>query len=45
MFKDIGYAIVFARDMDSMLSFWRDKVGLKARYTSGEWSKIEQVMQ
>ena len=41
MFKGIGYVIVFVRDMDSMLGFWQGKVGLKARYTSGEWSEIE----
>ena len=39
--RHVGYVIVFIRDMEAMLEFWRHKVGLRARYTSGEWSELE----
>ncbi len=41
MLRKIGYVIVYVRDMESSLEFWRDKVGLRERYTSEEWSELE----
>ncbi len=41
MLRKIGYVIVYVRDMESSLEFWRNKVGLRERYTSEEWSELE----
>ncbi len=40
MFSRVGYVIVFIRDMNLMLNFWK-KIGLNVRYSSGEWSELE----
>ncbi|NOZ31268.1 MAG: hypothetical protein GXO68_04905 [Crenarchaeota archaeon] len=40
MLNRVGYVIVYVRDMDSMVSFWRDKLGLKPSYVSSEWSEF-----
>ena len=41
MFKLVGYIIVFVRDMDTMLDFWRNRIGLQARYSSSKWSELQ----
>ena len=40
MFSRVGYVIVFVRDMNLMLNFWRN-IGLNVRYSSDEWSELE----
>ena len=40
MFSRVGYVIVFVRDMNLMLDFWK-KIGLNIRYSSDEWSELE----
>ncbi len=40
MFNRVGYVIVFVRDMNLMLNFWK-KIGLNVKYSSDEWSELE----
>ena len=40
LFSRVGYVIVFVRDMNLMLNFWK-KIGLNVRYSSDEWSDLE----
>ena len=40
MFQRISHVIVFVRDMDSMLDFWCNKIGLRVQHSSGEWSEL-----
>ncbi|MEB3860601.1 MAG: VOC family protein [Desulfurococcales archaeon] len=41
MLRHVGYIIVFVRDMDAMLDFWRNRIGLQPGYTSSEWSELQ----
>ena len=40
MLNRVGYVIVYVRDMDSMVAFWRDKLGFKPSYVSSDWSEF-----
>ncbi|MCE4619382.1 MAG: hypothetical protein F7C37_08135 [Desulfurococcales archaeon] len=40
MFSLVGYVIVFVRDMNLVLNFWK-KIGINVRYSSDEWSELE----
>ncbi len=37
MFDEITHAILYVRDMEASLSFWRDKVGLKPSFVGEKW--------
>jgi catechol 2,3-dioxygenase-like lactoylglutathione lyase family enzyme len=37
----LGYAIVFVRDMDRGVAFYRDVLGIPVRFADGEWSEFE----
>jgi len=37
----ISYAIVFVRDMQRSVAFYRDDLGLRLRFESSHWSELE----
>ena len=41
LLKRVGYVIVFVHDMSSMLGFWKDRIGVRVRYSSEDWSELE----
>ena len=40
MFTRVRYVIVRVSDVVKMISFWRDKVGLRPSYETSVWSEI-----
>lgn len=38
---EVGYAIVFVRDMARSVAFYRDVIGLPLRFESPHWSELE----
>lgn len=37
----IGYVILFVKDMEGALAFYRDTVGVPVRFASPEWTELE----
>jgi catechol 2,3-dioxygenase-like lactoylglutathione lyase family enzyme len=42
-FNKLGYAIVFVKDMERGVRFYRDTLGIPPRFVDGEWSEFEMV--
>ncbi len=41
MFRFVGYVIVFVHNMDSMLDFWKNQIGVPVKYSSNDWSELQ----